>query len=86
MKQWRTYIHGPIWMMWFRTHPSYSLVFLLSGGGKINYAGDFSHEGWSWTIENNSSSLFSHKFGNVRHIFGTPPPPLTASPEGMNIA
>ena len=23
----------------FRTHPAYSLVFLLSGGGKLNYAG-----------------------------------------------
>ena len=22
-----------------RTHPAYSLVFLLSGGGKLNYAG-----------------------------------------------
>jgi hypothetical protein len=74
-------------MMWFRTHPSYSLVFLLSGGGKINYAGDFSHEGWSWTTVLKIISLLSFLTNlGTYGIFSEPPPPLTASPEGMNIA
>ena len=47
----------------FRTHPAYSLVFLLSGGGKLNYAGTK-----RWLEEHLDHDATSDLLSNVKFI------------------
>ena len=47
----------------FRTHPAYSLVFLLSGGGKLNYAGTK-----RWLEEHLDHDTTSDLLSNVKFI------------------